>query len=530
MAEDVLRFDRNGVGRYVAAGVGNYTIEFMIFSAIAGVGVNVGLERSGLSAFIEVFLVRDRLKGSRTNLLVPLIAQVLAASANGVCGVAVNGLSRHIRPFDGARLARVVRGLHDDVGCSVGGNLHVGHGNDAHLGFAHSAVELCRSVALGGGIGLGDDFEVALAVAGFLHGTSAVAAQLPVGVAVAAPGRSNVGVVAVLLVVAELQTLVVFVAPVFHEFRTLHTELVVAAHGLGVGFAAVGTELAVVAAVAVVAVAALFADEVVAVVKFVAFGAEVVVAVLLAVGAAAAIIAELVNFAAAAAGVAEVIVPVATLGAELVLAVVVALAVGAIAAVVAFAILRTLAAAGAEVIHKVARLYAEAVRAVHFIPFLVAALLAEAAVVAEVDAFAFSTFATFFAIPAVVLAAVDAVVATALAPLYFLSGEAVVTLRTVVPAVLALITFSAEVAVLTTVAKATVHAVFAGCIPITIVEGAKHMVVATQFYLGIGQFEMCSAFRASFSAAILTVRNEHVNLAVALGHFNLKQLVAEGAT
>ena len=95
---------------------------------------------------------------------------------------------------------------------------------------------------------------------------------------------------AILVVVAEFEALVVFVAPMFSKFVAFDAEVVVAAHGRCIVGAAVETEFAAIAAVfAFVAIAALVADEVVAVI--VVLRTNAVLAMLLAVRTESAVFA-----------------------------------------------------------------------------------------------------------------------------------------------------------------------------------------------------------------------------------------------
>ena len=130
---------------------------------------------------------------------------------------------------------------------------------------------------------------------------------------------------AILVVVAEFEALVVFVAPMFGEFVALYAEVVVAAHRRCIVGTAIEAEPTFVASVfAFVAIAALLTDEVVAVV--VVFGTNVMLAMLSAVFAESAVLAECALVEAIAAIGADMVVKVRTIGAEFVFAMVVFLA------------------------------------------------------------------------------------------------------------------------------------------------------------------------------------------------------------
>ena len=228
---------------------------------------------------------------------------------------------------------------------------------------------------------------------------------------------------AVGIVLAELEALVVLVAPVLGKVVALDAEVVVAAHRGGVVGAAVEAELADVTAVhGLVAVAALVADEVA--VGIVVRGADIVLAVLAAVLAEAAVFAELALVEAFAAVGTDVVVPVGPVGAELVLAMIVGLTVGAEAAVFALIVLRTRAAFGAEVVFILGRGDAVAMLAAFRLAVAAATFLAELAVGADFDAYALGAPAALRALPVVFVAAVDAVLAAVSTPLH-LVAEAV---------------------------------------------------------------------------------------------------------
>ena len=130
---------------------------------------------------------------------------------------------------------------------------------------------------------------------------------------------------AISVVVAEFEALVVFVAPVLGKFVAFDAEVVVAAHGRCIVGAAIETKFAAIAAVnAFIAIAALVADEVVAVV--VVLRTNVVLAMLLAVRTESAVFAEFALVEAIAAIGADMVVKVRTIGAEFVFAMVVFLA------------------------------------------------------------------------------------------------------------------------------------------------------------------------------------------------------------
>ena len=155
-----------------------------------------------------------------------MVCQAFAAGLHLECGIALTA-------FDvsaGVGLARVVGGLRDDVGAAVGGCLDVGDGDDAHLVVADGAVHLGRAVGMGGGVGRGQSGGLAFRVDGLVQGYAAVFADEPVGVAVDAPRGADVGVCAVGIVLAELEALVVLVAPVFGKVVALDAEVVVAAY------------------------------------------------------------------------------------------------------------------------------------------------------------------------------------------------------------------------------------------------------------------------------------------------------------
>ena len=130
---------------------------------------------------------------------------------------------------------------------------------------------------------------------------------------------------AILIVVAEFEALVIFVAPMFGEFVALYAEVVVAAHRRCVVGTAIEAEPAFVASVfAFVAIATLVADEVVAVI--VVLRTNAVLAMLLAVRTESAVFAELSIVEAIAAIGADMVVKVRTIGTEFVFAMVVFLA------------------------------------------------------------------------------------------------------------------------------------------------------------------------------------------------------------
>ena len=130
---------------------------------------------------------------------------------------------------------------------------------------------------------------------------------------------------AIFVVVAEFEALVVFVAPVLGEFVAFYAKVVVAAHRRCIVGAAIETEFAAIAAVnAFVAIAALVADEVVAVV--VVLRTNAVLAMLLAVRTESAIFAELAFVETIAAIGADMVVKVRSIGTEFVFAMIVFLA------------------------------------------------------------------------------------------------------------------------------------------------------------------------------------------------------------
>ena len=156
-----------------------------------------------------------------------------------------------------------------------------------------------------------------------VHCNAAVLADMPVSGAVHVPGRADVQVSAVRVVVAEFETLVVFIAPMLGKLIALYTEVVVAASIHGVVVAAILAESTVVALIAFIAVAALFADEVVAFI--VVQRADVVFAMLVAALAQTAVFAKFIKFEALAAVLTQT-------------------------AVLALFVLRTLSAFGAKVV------------------------------------------------------------------------------------------------------------------------------------------------------------------------------------
>ena len=180
---------------------------------------------------------------------------------------------------------------------------------------------------------------------------------------------------AILVVVAQLETLVVFVAPVLGEFVALYAEVVVAAHRRCIVGAAIETEFADVALVnAFVTIAALVADEVAAVV--VVLGTDIMLAMLSAVFTQSAVLAKFTLVEAIAAVGADMVVEVRTIRTEFVFAVIVCLAVLAQAAELALLILGTLLTLGTEVVFIVGRSNAVAMPATFRFTVFVAATFA----------------------------------------------------------------------------------------------------------------------------------------------------------
>ena len=234
---------------------------------------------------------------------------------------------------------------------------------------------------------------------------------------------------AILIVVAEFEALVVFVAPMFSKFVALDAEVVVASHRRCIVGAAVEAELAAVASVfAFVAIAALIADEVVAVI--VVLRTNAMLAMLLAVRTESAVFAELSLVEAIAAIRADMVVKVRTIGTEFVFAMIVFLAACTQSTILALLILRTLPTLRTEVVFIVGRSYAVAMPAAFRLAVFVAATLAKSAVIAKVEASAFGTLATLPAFPFVVFATENAVVASVCAPLDFVA-KAMAAFRTV---------------------------------------------------------------------------------------------------
>jgi hypothetical protein len=274
-------------------------------------------------------------------------------------------------------------------------------------------------------------------VDGFVDGSAAVLAYLPVSLAVALPFAADAVVSAVGIVVALLQALLVFVAPVLGKVFALHAEVVVAAHRRDIGTAAIVAELAIFAAVeAFVAVAALLADEVVGVVLEGTVVGAVAVFAMVTIGtilALAAKLAEFVGLEAVAAVGAEMLVPFAALGTYFMLAMIVLLAIFAEHAVRAFRVLGACSALRTGMLFVVARHDAIAVRATRIFRFFVAAFFAKATIIANLLAGGFYAIAALTAYPIVVLAAVDAVFAVLQAPLYIVAvAEAEVTFGTMI--------------------------------------------------------------------------------------------------
>lgn len=337
---------------------------------------------------------------------------------------------------------------------------------------------------------------------GFVDGSAAVLACLPVCLAVARPLVADVGVSAVGIVVALLQTLVILVAPVLSKVLALHAEVVVATLRRGVRLAAVVAEFAIVAAVETfVAVTTLQADEVVEVILERTILRAIVVLAMVVVGTVltlATIFAEFVHLEAVAAVGAEMLVPVAALRTDLVFAMVVSLALLAQHAVRTIIIVWALLTVGTNMFCIFARLDAIAVSATRIFTIGTAATLAKAAVVAEFHTFAFHTTATLIAEPTVLLAAVDAMVAAAQAPLYIVVvSEAEVAFRTmflVGVAALAKAAFGAEwfVAI---VAFGTVDAVLAKVV---------HQAVTTDFVFHAGAFCQ-NGFFTTHNHAVATI-------------------------
>jgi hypothetical protein len=202
---------------------------------------------------------------------------------------------------------------------------------------------------------------------------------------------------------------------VLYKLIACNAQPVLAALHDGVGSAAVRAEFAVRAAlVAFVALVALRASEVLVVVfgKEI-IGADVVRAVFVAILALVAVLAKFRLVEAVAAVHTKMLFPVVAFGTEAVLAVIVLLTFFAEQAVLTLHVVWTLHAIGAEMVIEVGREDAVAMRAVFVLAVLLAALLAEAAFVALLNARAFRTSFALRAKPVVFLAAVGAVVAIA---------------------------------------------------------------------------------------------------------------------
>ena len=288
------------------------------------------------------------------------------------------------------------------------------------------------------GVGFAHGFRIAFRMDGFADGSTTVLADLPVCIVVGSPAFCNIIMCTFCIVVAELQTLVVCIAPVFRKVFALYAEVVVATHCRGVGIAAFCAEFAIVAAVhAFEAIATLLADEVVAVFELI-FRTVAVLAMVSASLAFAAELANLVWLEAIATVRTKMLFPFVAFRTDFVDAMVAVHTVLAITAELAFCIVGTLLTFRTDVVVVFARPDAIAMRATCIFRMSQAATFAKAAVAAEILTFAFHTTATLSAEPHIVFAAKVTMFATTPAPIYLIAiAEAEVAFRAMVPFVVA---------------------------------------------------------------------------------------------
>lgn len=242
---------------------------------------------------------------------VPLVADVLAASLNGVGSIA-----RLLIINDIAHLAFIVLWLVDDVGRSVFGYRNIGHDDCAEGLFTYGAADAGPAVSVLLRVRLYDGNGRAFCMYILVDSTATIEADVPMSVFVALPLCADICVSTIGIVVAFLEALLVGVAPMFHELAALYAKFVFAAHRLCVGQATDGAELAFIATVtAFEAVTALIADEVVAVVVERAIVRAIVVFAMITLGttlAFAAVLAELIGVEAVATVCAKVLFPFIT--------------------------------------------------------------------------------------------------------------------------------------------------------------------------------------------------------------------------
>lgn len=288
------------------------------------------------------------------------------------------------------------------------------------------------------GVGFAHGFRIAFRMDGFADGSTTVLADLPVCIVVGSPAFCNIIMCTFCIVVAELQTLVVCIAPVFRKVFALYAEVVVATHCRGVGIAAFCAEFAIVAAVhAFEAIATLLADEVVAVFELI-FRTVAVLAMVSASLAFAAELANLVWLEAIATVRTKMLFPFVAFRTDFVDAMVAVHTVLAITAELAFCIVGTLLTFRTDVVVVFARPDAIAMRATCIFRMSQATTLAKAAIIAELLTFAFHTATTLFAKPHIVFAAKVTMFATTPAPIYLIAiTEAEVAFRAMVPFVVA---------------------------------------------------------------------------------------------
>lgn len=253
-----------------------------------------------------------------------MVAEVLAASPYGVCGIA-----RSFAECDVAHFAFIVLWLIDDIRRTVFWNGKIRNRNCAEELFTDSAeyVSLAVPVLLRVRLCDGNRFTFCMGI--LVNSSATIEANVPMSVAVALPLCADICVNAIGIVVTLLEALLVGIAPMFHELAAFYAKLVCTAYRFCVSLAASNAEFAFVATVtAFEAVATLVADKVVAVVFERAVVRTVIVFAVIAFSTTLALAAELAKFVwieAVAAVCAKMLFPFVSFRTESVLAVIVAL-------------------------------------------------------------------------------------------------------------------------------------------------------------------------------------------------------------